>query len=94
MGSLARGVLTIDLAASSFKTQLTGSHKDVQGPIEVTAKGYVLDDGTFRSSLISSASVTGVMANSGREAAFAFNRPVTLMSGASASFAGLTRWGR
>lgn len=94
MGSLARGVLTIDLAAASFKTQLTGSHKDVQGPIEVTAKGYVLDDGTFRSSLISSASVTGVMANSGREAAFAFNRPVTLMSGASASFAGLTRWGR
>lgn len=93
-GSLASGTLSIDLAASSFKTQLTGSHQQVQGPIEVNAKGYILDDGTFRSSLVSPANLTGVMANGGREAAYAFSQLVTLTGGANAHFAGLTRWGR
>lgn len=94
MGTVSTGTLTIDLAAASFKTQLVGAHQQVQGPIEVNAKGYVLDDGSFRSSLVSPANLTGVMANGGREAAYAFNRPVTLVGGSNGSFAGLTRWGR
>lgn len=94
MGTVSDGKLTVDLAAASFKTQITGLHQQVMDPIVVKAEGYMRDDGSFRSSLISAANVTGVLANGGREAAYAFSQSVSTISGGSASFAGLTRWGR
>jgi hypothetical protein len=94
MGSVSDGKLSLDLASSSFKTQMVGTHGQLANPVTVKAEGYVRDDGTFRSSAISSASLVGVMANGGKEAAYSFSMPVSTASGSGASFGGLTRWGR
>ena len=93
-GQISNGSLSIDLASASFQSRLTGTHPQVSGPIEVSAKGYLQDDGVFRSSLISEAAVTGVLVAQGREAAYVFKQNVNSLTGSSAEFAGLTRWGR
>ena len=94
MGTVTSGSLTIDLAAGRFETKLIGTHQQFQGAIEVNAKGSMTEGGIFYSSASSAARVTGVLANEGREAAYSFNRPVTLVGGVNANFSGLTRWGR
>ena len=94
MGSVVEGKLSIDLASSSFKTQMIGNHQQLSNPVSIKAEGYLRDDGSFRSSAISAASVVGVMVNGGQEAAYAVSQSVNTSSGSAASFAGLTRWGR
>lgn len=93
-GQISAGTLSIDLSSAVFQTKLTGTHQQVPGQIEVSGKGYLRDDGLFRSSVLSAATITGVMVNQGREAAYMFNQNVNTLSGAPAEFAGMTRWGR
>lgn len=93
-GQVSAGSLSIDLASAIFQTRLSGTHQLVPGQIEVSGKGYLRDDGLFRSSVLSAASVTGVMVNQGREAAYMFSQTVNTQSGAAAEFAGMARWGR